>query len=366
MLKDRTTGKLVRDGDPNADGFYAALYDNRAILAIADGCNWGVRSYRAARSALEGVSKYLLAHEAEMEDLRHAGHLLLRGLCEANRKIMEGVSEPWEAGTTTVLVGIVMEVRKEGDASAETEWGFLCGSVGDCKAFVWNKHTGAVTDVTLGNRCADTRDPGGRLGPYIGKDPDLRNLRLHYRALRAGDIITLCTDGVYDNFDPVFLGLSPRDIGLDYPAWENVPDHLAETSKEAHALRFAQSLIKKIDGQPTPSATVEAFVGHAMSLSEKTRQFMQDNPGKKQPSDYHNFPGKMDHTTAISYLVGGPVPSQTDVATPPIASPSTSPPIQVPAAASSDAAAAASASPSAGGSGKHRHRKKKSKESASP
>jgi hypothetical protein len=113
MLMNKATGKAQRHGDPNADAFYATLDDNRAILAIADGCSWGLRSYKASRSALEGVSQYLLAHEDQMTDLRNAGRLLLRSLSEANRKILEGVSSAYEAGTTTVLVGIVLQVASE-------------------------------------------------------------------------------------------------------------------------------------------------------------------------------------------------------------------------------------------------------------
>lgn len=66
LVMDRGTGKASRDGDPNADGLFAAVYPNRAILAIADGCNWGIRSQKAAHRALEGVSQYLLAHEEQV------------------------------------------------------------------------------------------------------------------------------------------------------------------------------------------------------------------------------------------------------------------------------------------------------------
>lgn len=54
---------------PYKDSFCAVLYENRAILAIADGCNWGMRPYKAARKAIEGVQQYLLSKSDDIPDL---------------------------------------------------------------------------------------------------------------------------------------------------------------------------------------------------------------------------------------------------------------------------------------------------------
>lgn len=257
-----------------------------------------------------------------MDDVMHAGHLLLRALCEANRKIVEGVTDLWEAGTTTVLAGIVLQTTAD---SGKPEWGLLCASVGDCKALLWNKRTGNFTDITMGNRCTDMRDPGGRLGPYLGKDPDLRNLRLYWRVVYPGDIIIFCTDGIYDNFDPIFLGKSPKDLELPYTVWSGVPDTTQEQKKEEFALKFAKGLMQ--GKEITPSSLIDTFVEHATNLTSRTRDFMESHPGKKQPADYKLFPGKMvgllpslfpslhhnleiltpskqDHTTALAFVVG--------------------------------------------------------------
>ena len=41
-----------RDGDPIADSFVARVYENRVVLAVADGCGWGAAPALAARTAV--------------------------------------------------------------------------------------------------------------------------------------------------------------------------------------------------------------------------------------------------------------------------------------------------------------------------
>ena len=303
MVTDRRTGKAGRDGEPNADCVYASVYHNRALLAIADGCNWGQRSARASHDALEGVSSYLQSHEADMTTLQDTGHLLLRAVCEANKKVYAAGTELWEIGTTTLLCGAVVEVVKD-EETDEREWVWICASVGDCKAMLWNAASGRITDVTMDNRCADMRDPGGRLGPYGGSDPDLRNLTLYFRVVHPGDIIALCSDGVYDNFDPIFLGKTPRDIGLNYDDWDHIPDDVAERSKEFFVTNYAAGLLSHLP-RVTPTALADTWIRHAVQQTAGARRFMEENPGKRQPNDYKQFPGKMDHTSALAYLIGG-------------------------------------------------------------
>lgn len=64
----------------------------------------------------------------------------------------------------------------------EKRWGFLCASVGDCKAFLYSYRHKKLVDITYANRlnALDPTDPGGRLGPWKGAtgetEPDLRNM----------------------------------------------------------------------------------------------------------------------------------------------------------------------------------------------
>ena len=53
-------------------------------------------------------------------------------------------------------------------------------------------------------QACDPTDPGGRLGPYQGREqkPDLRNLCCYYHPCEPGDLLIIVSDGVYDNLDP--------------------------------------------------------------------------------------------------------------------------------------------------------------------
>src|SRR4051812_30605869 len=49
----------ARDGDPIADRLYCSLFKNRAIVALADGCSWGLRPQQAAMKATAAFSDYM-------------------------------------------------------------------------------------------------------------------------------------------------------------------------------------------------------------------------------------------------------------------------------------------------------------------
>lgn len=59
------------------------------------------------------------------------------------------------------------------------------------------------------------------------------------------------------------------------------------------------------DGLVTPKSVTRALIKHALKMTSNTRTFMEQNPRKRQPEDQRNYPGKMDHTTCISFRVGG-------------------------------------------------------------
>lgn len=150
----------VRDGDPIADRLFCSIAKNRTIVAVADGCNWGVRPQQAAISATLAFKEYLGEKHKEIRNVQDAGHFLYRAFSEAHKKIIEGKEDIWEAGTTTLLGGMCLELQKEKED--DPQWGFVCASVGDCKAYRVSHKTGMVTDVTAGNRMCqkDAKDPG--------------------------------------------------------------------------------------------------------------------------------------------------------------------------------------------------------------
>lgn len=300
-----------KDGDPIADRLFVQAHENRALLAVADGCNWGRRPQMAARDAVAALSGYFNERQNDIKDLHDAGHFLLRSFSEAHLRIVQGKDDIWEAGTTTLLGALLLEIEQT--KATDPKWGLLCGNVGDCKAFLINGKARTVTDITSGNRdnVKDSKDPGGRLGPFEGHGwPDLRNLRLYFSPVEDNDIILVVSDGVHDNLDPLTLGKQPHELNLNIKSWDELtPENLHKVKA-----KYMKGLLEELifgNGDPTPSNITESLMKHCWNVTSKSREFMEKNPNKKQPADYVGFPGKMDHTTCITFVVGkSPVSSK--------------------------------------------------------
>jgi len=195
-----------------------------------------------------------------------------------------------------------------------TRWGFVCASVGDCKAFHWSKSTNTVTDISSGNRMNvdNAKDCGGRLGPYLeGGKPDLRNLCTFYQPCEDGDLLFLCSDGVHDCLDPETLGKTPVEVGLTgYERWKDVDYDTAEDVKNRFRCEWVEALIKDFQKklvEVSPKNLTRAIIHHCVSTTSLTREFMEQNPSLDEPDDYKLYPGKMDHTTCLCFRVGTPV-----------------------------------------------------------
>eukprot|EP00026_Physarum_polycephalum_P008687 Phypoly_transcript_08783.p1 GENE.Phypoly_transcript_08783~~Phypoly_transcript_08783.p1 ORF type:complete len:354 (+),score=61.95 Phypoly_transcript_08783:206-1267(+) len=298
-----------RDGEPIADSLFVQVHENRAMVAVADGCNWGKRPQMAAKDAVAALSTYLSDKQDLIQDLQDAGHYLLRSFAEAHKRIVAGKEDIWEAGTTTLIGSLILELEptQEGDP----QWGLLCVSVGDCKAFIAKRNTKEVIDVTSGNRnnVMDGRDPGGRLGPYVGHGwPDLRNLRLYFSPCEADDIILIMSDGVHDNLDPQTLGKLPADLALPNKAWEELTHDSLLKVKAEYMKKLLRDIIFHQD-DPSPSKITDRLITHCLEVTRKSREYMEEDMGRKQPMDYIEYPGKMDHTTCVTFVVGRRSPS---------------------------------------------------------
>lgn len=204
-------------------------------------------------------------------------------------------------------------------------------SVGDCKAYlVHHSRLGVckVTDLTVHNRyeSLDATDCGGRIGPYVGParlDPDLRNLSVGFVECAEGDLIVLVSDGVHDNLDPQSLGLEPREVGGPELPWSELSRDVVLQLKSNYAqielqriygaLLEAQRLCSdgelRVDGSGDdvdvlPSMLASSLVEHARDVTSASREFLESNPGKRQPTDIRAYPGKLDHTTCVCFRVG--------------------------------------------------------------
>jgi len=155
----------------------------------------------------------------------HACRLLLRALRCSHESIIAGLNlqNIYEAGTTTLLGGIILEVDRSRPNEVDLNGSHVCvfSSIGDCKIYHYNSKKGILSDLTIGLRTNvnDLRDPGGRLGPMIGDtgEPDLRNLFINSFFCSEGDIILVVSDGIHDNLDPYLTEKNPNDISPNYP-----------------------------------------------------------------------------------------------------------------------------------------------------
>jgi serine/threonine protein phosphatase PrpC len=290
---------------------------NRAIITIADGCNWGMRPREAAQRACHAFVEFLAQPkvQSEIRDTQDCKHFLLRAMAKAHDKILEGKEDPFDAGTTTLLGGMVLKIN-EPDYDLD-EWAFVCVSVGDCKAFVWNHTTQTVVDVTQGNRTPNQEitDCGGRLGPYLRDGlPDLRNLACYFWPCKEGDVILLVTDGVHDNLNPQVLGKLPSDLGLTAPnnEWKNVPLDESNRIKTRFQLDTLAALLNQ-NKEKTPFFFTHSLIQHCFKTTLKARDFMEKNPAKVEPNNPVEYPGKMDHATCVAFRVGALTPDVSNV-----------------------------------------------------
>lgn len=347
-------GRPSRDGDPICDSYCVQMLEDDVMIAlVCDGCNWGKRPMEASNIAKTAFVEYLRSHQSEINELRDAGHYLLQALSFCHHKICEGKEDVWEAGTTTLLGGMLFRIKRDkednkgksgklevshsgssnsnGIANSNSKddkedknfkWVWVCVSIGDCKCFHYDVNQKIVTDLTIGNRknVYDPKDCGGRLGPYVGNgQPDLGNVMVYYKECEEGDLIMILSDGVHDNLDPQVLGKTPKECGAppDVVEWTDFKSVLDAQNAKAEFMKkfFTNELIlggedddklrSKVFSQVqsteplSPSNITARIMKHCLNVTAKGREWMEQNPREKLPDNYVLYPGKMDHATAV-------------------------------------------------------------------
>ncbi|CAG9833455.1 unnamed protein product [Diabrotica balteata] len=238
-LYDRNQVTKNKNGDPIADCFGIIARSDSAILAVADGVNWGEKASIAAKSAVHGslhyLNKTIFNDTKPFESLtiktdesstsstildekvnlvgstREVFVCLLRAFNCAHDLILEN-----KGMLTTLTVAVVLPLRQKlekrvrlpnGQERVETEAQYVCCvcNVGDTLAYIYSRKYG-VRELTKGshdiNSNRDMRDALGALGPVDGINPELSNLTLSITTLQKGDIVMVASDGLTDNFDP--------------------------------------------------------------------------------------------------------------------------------------------------------------------
>jgi hypothetical protein len=309
-----------RDGDPICDRYKAHFFPNHVIAVVADGCNWGFLPRQAGINASDAFARYLCNHHNEIRNVRYAGSLVLRAFAMAQAAVI-GTDPDTPTGTTTLLGGIAMELDEDDEfanttttpsSSSTTErpprWGFVYGSVGDCKAFHYSASEKQWQDITESNRqlSRDPTDCGGRLGRMTATHgPDLRNFELGFFPCDAGDIIIIVSDGVHDNLDPQSLGKPPNALGINASSWDEVDLQESEVLKNKFRINLLKSLVgPSMPGGLSPSSIVETLLAYCQEINSAAVNWMCENPTKPLPKDYIRYPGKMDHTTCLCFVVG--------------------------------------------------------------
>lgn len=317
-LPPKADGKRQRLGDPICDQFYLQIYHRCVIAAVADGCSWGDQPRDAAESACRTFVTYMQRYLATVSDTHGLAKLILRAFSHAHHSISRGKErlKSWEIGTTTLFGGVLLPVSRIAKIPIEKRipplspsMAFVYANVGDCKGFRFSSTSQEVIDITPDTRQNnDASDCGGRLGPFLqGRHPDLRNFRLRYLPCFPGDIILIMSDGVYDNLDPEHLGLHPKRFSIDADDWKTISFERAEKVRFAYRLSSIREIILEHAAPDTYSIKPEQIVRALLAFVHKTNrpavEWMEANPMKKLPTDYSRFPGKMDHSTVVCWVV---------------------------------------------------------------
>ncbi|KAG2500204.1 hypothetical protein HYH03_001784 [Edaphochlamys debaryana] len=201
-----------RNGEPVADCFGIIAYPDGAILAVADGVNWGEPPRRAARCAVLGCLNHLhnaLKHHEGDSTLD--SNMVFRHMTESIGAAQKLILQQF--GTlTTLVVTVVLPLKW---VRAPGRWAAMTLTVGDSAAYVYRAASRTVEEVTAAAHAEGARDPRwcpGALGYAMGEDPDLANMMMCLTFLDEGDYVFLTSDGVADNFDPVIRKMARHQI----------------------------------------------------------------------------------------------------------------------------------------------------------
>ncbi len=170
--------------------------------------------------------------------------------------------------------------------------------IGDCKVFlrrIDEKGDRQFVDITASSRsnALHAADAGGALGNH-GGGPFWGNVRSAVMPLLNDDTLLLCTDGVYDNFDPECLGKKPSDYGFVEDKW--VPkNRVMRDFRQTELVRNLEELISD-----RPIHEIGPLLQRRITdLTHAYRMYLYDNPQKIGPDDRLAYPGKPDHASAL-------------------------------------------------------------------
>jgi hypothetical protein len=95
------------------------------------------------------------------------------------------------------------------------------------------------------------------------------------------------------------LGKTPKELGIEVEgnSWDKVvDDKWAPKVYDFSEVKLNKLLVKPV----TVTSVTRSLIQHSLEVTHPMRNYMQQNPGKRAPSDYTLFPGKLDHTTCLA------------------------------------------------------------------
>lgn len=296
-------GRPYREGDPICDRICAKLFENRIICCIADGCNWGDMPRKAAKRAVKYFIQFIEQNYKEITSIRACGSILLAALAHAHVQIPD-VNSIFPTAATTLLGGVLLEIDKKEEPSLDYSWTFVFVSVGDCKAFHYNKATKQVRDLTVmqQNQLDFTAEPAGYIGGSTGK-PNLQNLVLLSTSCNDDDIVICVSDGIYDNIDPIASGKLPKDFNLNEKDWKSVPLETSNSIRTKYITDFIADVIC-LDKEPNVKCITNRLIDHSYQVTSRSREYMEQHPTGKLSLDPTLHPGKLDHASCVCFRVG--------------------------------------------------------------
>ncbi|KAI5702093.1 hypothetical protein M8J75_016561 [Diaphorina citri] len=280
----------LRAGDPIADCYGVLVREDSAILALADGVNWGVKASVAAKAAVHGCIDYMNEHLFASASPKPCTTTevftsLLRSFHTAHTLILK------EKGMLTTLTAAVVLPLDN----------------------VPGKYIVCTCSHDV-HQMRDMRDALGALGPVDGQNPELSNLTLSMTEVERGDIVFLTSDGVSDNLDPVvgkFTGL---------PTVEAHQRHKLSLLRTEDLFRYGVS--GKGPSISSARELVTLLLDFVTRLTAAKRHILEDKDlyagrdGRTLSSSeqitrrrevckkLHAIPGKLDHATVAAYMVG--------------------------------------------------------------
>ncbi|KAG7188108.1 hypothetical protein KM043_015957 [Ampulex compressa] len=367
-LYEKNPTNDTNNGEPIADCFGIVARPSCAILALADGVNWGTKASIAARSAVHGSIEYLnkalfcSSINGRLTTTKDVFIALLRSFHAAHSLILQ------EQGMlTTLTVCTVLPLLNTGTESNTLPEKFIACTcnVGDSLAYVYSRKTG-VREITRGSHdihcMRDMRDALGALGPVDGSNPELNNLTLAMTEVEQGDVVFLTSDGISDNFDPVVgkfailpchstvpdtstkghtevrsktrrksvENLRHAETGNSNGNRNNLPIVEAYQRHELTLLRMEDLLRRGVSGEGPPCNSAkrlcELLLDFAVRITAAKRRILEDTDlyyvqhrdgqlvqlskqeqrtrRKKTLDKITMIPGKLDHATIVAYVVG--------------------------------------------------------------